>query len=71
MKHILGRKGRFGPLDVVDIALENRHHAPYLMEQLWGYFSPRTVPPRLLRTRSISQSAAFSSSSASMTTEKP
>jgi uncharacterized protein (DUF1800 family) len=49
MKHILGRKGRFGPLDVVDIALENRHHAPYLMEQLWGYFSPRTVPPGLLR----------------------
>jgi uncharacterized protein (DUF1800 family) len=48
-KHILGKHGRFGPLDVVDIALENRHHAPYLMEQLWGYFSPRTVPPRLLR----------------------
>jgi uncharacterized protein (DUF1800 family) len=48
-KHILGRKGRFGPLDVVDLALENRHHAPYLMEQLWGYFSPRTAPPRLLR----------------------
>ena len=42
-------KGRFGPLDVVDLALENRHHAPYLMEQLWGYFSPRDVPPRLLR----------------------
>ncbi|MDX6539114.1 MAG: hypothetical protein QOI71_724, partial [Gaiellales bacterium] len=48
-KHILGRKGRFGPLDVVDLALEHRHHAPYLMEQLWGYFSPRKVPPGLLR----------------------
>jgi uncharacterized protein (DUF1800 family) len=48
-KHILGKHGRFGPLDVVDIALENPHHAPYLMEQLWGYFSPRQVPPRLLR----------------------
>ena len=48
-KHILGRHGRFGPLDVVDLALENRHHAPYLCAQLWGYFSPRTCPPRLLR----------------------
>ena len=43
-KHILGRRGRFGPLDVVDLALENRHHAPYLCAQLWGYFSPRTPP---------------------------
>jgi len=48
-KHILGRRGRFGPLDVVDLALENRHHAPYLCAQLWGYFSPRACPPRLLR----------------------
>jgi uncharacterized protein (DUF1800 family) len=48
-KRILGKHGRFGPLDVVDIALENPHHAPYLMQQLWGYFSPRQVPPRLLR----------------------
>ena len=49
-KHILGKHGRFGPLDVVDLALENRHHAPYLCAQLWGYFSPRTCPPRLLRS---------------------
>jgi uncharacterized protein (DUF1800 family) len=48
-KHILGRRGRFGPLDVVDLALENRHHAPYLCTQIWGYFSPRTPPPRLLK----------------------
>jgi uncharacterized protein (DUF1800 family) len=48
-KHILGKHGRFGPLDVVDIALENRHHAPYLVSQIWGYFSPRNPPPRLLR----------------------
>ena len=48
-KHILGRRGRFGPLDVVDLALENRHHAAYLCTQIWGYFSPRTPPPRLLK----------------------
>jgi uncharacterized protein (DUF1800 family) len=49
MKRILGRQGRFGPLDVVDVALENRHHARYLCTQLWGYFSSRKCPPRLLR----------------------
>ena len=49
MKHILGKRGRFTPLDIVDLALENRHHAPYLCAQLWGYFSPRTPPPRLLK----------------------
>ncbi|MDX6535805.1 MAG: hypothetical protein QOD37_146 [Gaiellales bacterium] len=49
-KHILGRHGRFTPLDIVDLALENRHHARYLCEQLWGYFSPRPCPPRLLRS---------------------
>ena len=49
VKRILGRVGRFTPLDVVDIAVEHRAHAPYICEKLWGYFTPRTCPPGRLR----------------------
>ena len=49
VKRILGAQGRFDALDVVDRALANKHHAPYLCEKLWGYLSPRPIPPRLLK----------------------
>lgn len=48
IKRILGRRGRFTPLDVVDIAVDHPAHAPYLCRKLWGYFTPRPCPPREL-----------------------
>ena len=48
VKRVLGARGRFDAMDIVDRALENKHHAPYLCEKLWGYLSPRPMPPRLL-----------------------
>ncbi len=50
VKRILGRVGRFTPLDVVDIAIGHRAHAPFLVEKLGGYFSPRPCPPKLTRS---------------------
>ena len=46
VKRIMGRVGRFRPLDVVDIAVDHRAHAEFLCDKLWGYFSPRPCPPR-------------------------
>ena len=48
LKSVLGKRGRFEPLDIVDIAIERPEHARYLCEKIWGYLSPRTCPPRLL-----------------------
>ena len=48
VKRILGRVGRFTPLDVVDIAIGHKAHAPFLCGKLWGYFSPRPCPPKLV-----------------------
>ena len=50
-KHILGRHGRFTPLDIVDLALENRHHAPYLCGNCGGTSrrAPAAAPPALAR----------------------
>ncbi len=50
VKRILGRVGRFQPLDVVDIAIEHKVHAAFICSKLWGYFSPRPCPPGLLRS---------------------
>ena len=50
VKRILGRVGRFSPLDVVDIAVEHRAHPQFLCAKLWSYFSPHPCPPRTLRT---------------------
>jgi len=49
VKRILGRVGRFEPLDVVDIAVEHRAHSPYICAKLWSYFTPRACPPAMLR----------------------
>jgi uncharacterized protein (DUF1800 family) len=50
VKRVLGRVGRFTPQDVVDIAIDHKAHAPFLVEKLWGYFSPRPCPPKLVRS---------------------
>jgi uncharacterized protein (DUF1800 family) len=50
VKRILGRVGRFTPQDVVDIAVAHKAHAPFLVEKLWGYLSPRPCPPKLVRS---------------------
>ena len=50
VKRIMGRVGRFQPLDVVDIAIEHRAHPAFICGKLWSYFSPRPCPPGLMRT---------------------
>jgi uncharacterized protein (DUF1800 family) len=47
-KTIFGQSGRFEPLDVVDLAIANEAHAPFLCAKLWGYLSPRPCPDDLL-----------------------
>ncbi len=49
LKRIMGRTGRFKPLDVVDIAIGHKAHPAFMCAKLWGYFSPRPCPPNLLR----------------------
>ncbi|MFN0092790.1 MAG: DUF1800 family protein, partial [Acidimicrobiales bacterium] len=49
VKRILGRTGRFTALDVVDIAIGHRAHAPFICSKLWSYFSPHPCPPKLLK----------------------
>ena len=49
LKRILGRTGRFTPLDVVDIAIGHKAHPAFICSKLWGYFSPQPCPPKLLR----------------------
>ena len=58
VKRILGRTGRFQPLDVVDIAIGHKAHATYICNKLWGYFSPRPCPPKLLRSLTKTYRAA-------------
>ncbi len=48
VKTIFGKKGRFTPRDVVNMAINHPKHAPYLMKKLWGYFIPRPVPKKTL-----------------------
>ena len=50
VKRILGRVGRFTPLDVVDIAVGHRAHPDFICRTIWGWFSPRPCPPKFLRT---------------------
>ena len=49
VKRIMGRTGRFMPLDVVDIAVSHKAHPAFICSKLWSYFSPRPCPPKLLR----------------------
>jgi uncharacterized protein (DUF1800 family) len=58
VKRIMGRTGRFKPLDVVDIAIGHKAHAAFICSKLWSYFSPRPCPPNLLRTLARTYRAA-------------
>jgi uncharacterized protein (DUF1800 family) len=49
VKKILGKTGKFGPSDVVNLAINHPKHAPYLCEKLWGYFTPRPIPKGTLK----------------------
>ena len=43
IKTLLGRSGRFGTDDVLDIVVAHRRHAPFLTRKLWDFFITR--PP--------------------------
>ena len=49
VKRVLGRRGRFGARDIVDIAVADPHHAPFLCGKLWAYVTPRPCPAATLR----------------------
>jgi uncharacterized protein (DUF1800 family) len=58
LKRIMGRTGRFKPLDVVDIAIGHKAHAPFICGKLWEYFNPHPCPPKLLRQLAATYRAA-------------
>ncbi len=58
VKTILGKKGKWRPHDVVDIAIDDPHHAPFICGKLWAYFTPRPLPPRFLREMAATYRAA-------------
>lgn len=47
-KRILGKSGRFSADDVVNIAIDSPHHAPFICGKLWSYFTPRPCPKATL-----------------------
>lgn len=47
-KTIFGRRGNFGPADVVNLAIDHPNHAPFICAKLWDYFIPRPCPPATL-----------------------
>jgi uncharacterized protein (DUF1800 family) len=38
IKTIFGRRGRFGPSDVIALVTRHPRHAPFLVDKLWSYF---------------------------------
>jgi uncharacterized protein (DUF1800 family) len=42
-KRVLGRRGRFGTDDLLDVVVADRRHAPFLTRKLWDFFVTR--PP--------------------------
>ncbi|HRC08559.1 MAG TPA: DUF1800 domain-containing protein [Miltoncostaeales bacterium] len=49
VKRIFGRRGNFGPADVVNLAIAHPRHARYLCLKLWGYFTPLPCPAATLK----------------------
>jgi uncharacterized protein (DUF1800 family) len=43
-KRIFGKRGRFNPQDVIDLAIAHPRHAEFLCTKLWGYVTPRPLP---------------------------
>ncbi|MCB0881255.1 MAG: DUF1800 domain-containing protein [Thermoleophilia bacterium] len=58
MKTVLGKRGRWKPHDIIDIAIDDPHHAPFLVTKLWGYFTPRPPSRRFVREMARTYRAA-------------
>jgi uncharacterized protein (DUF1800 family) len=51
MKRILGRRGRFGFEEVLDVVTEHPRHAPFMVRKLWDFFV--ATPPSRATIRSL------------------
>ncbi|MGB2712376.1 MAG: DUF1800 domain-containing protein, partial [Conexibacter sp.] len=51
VKRILGKHGRFGIEDVLDLVCAHPRHAPFLVEKLWSFFV--ATPPSRATLRSL------------------
>lgn len=49
IKRIFGRSGRFGPADVINMAVNHPRHARYICLKIWSYFTPLPCPATTLR----------------------
>ena len=47
-KTVLGRRGPFTPIEIVDAAIDDPRHPEFICTKLWAYHSPRPVSARLL-----------------------
>jgi hypothetical protein len=45
VKRVLGKRGRFGTDDVLDIVTQHPKHAPFLTRKLWDFFVTRPPDP--------------------------
>jgi len=52
VKTLLGRRGRLGVDDVLDLVTAHRDHAPFLVAKLWSYFV--ATPPSAATVRGLS-----------------
>jgi uncharacterized protein (DUF1800 family) len=43
VKRIFGHKGRFGPNDVLRLAVQHHRHPEFLIRKLWSYFIPEPL----------------------------
>ncbi len=51
VKRVLGRRGRLGAGDVLDLVCAHPRHAPFLVEKLWSFFV--ATPPSRATVRSL------------------
>ena len=51
VKTLLGRRGRFGVDDVLDLVAAHPNHAPFLVEKLWSFFV--ATPPSRATVRAL------------------
>jgi len=51
VKRILGRRGRFGVDDVLDVVCDHPRHAPFLVTKLWSFFV--ASPPSAATVRAL------------------
>ena len=53
VKRVLGRRGRFGVDDVLDLVVAHPRHAPFLVAKLWSYFV--ATPPSAATVRALAR----------------